>query len=89
MSLEFESFAVSKIQYGNDAGKLRGSIQFKDEKKKVEFHLSPEVLEKIVEACAEEMYAGAIEVAEELKGQMLEWVAVHALPEKRDDGAVV
>ena len=89
MNLQFESFTVSKIKYGDDAGKLRGKIEFVDEKKKVEFHLSPEVLEKIVEACAEEMYAGAIEVAEELKDQMLEWVAVHALPEKRNDGAVV
>ena len=88
MSLEFEAFSVEKIRYGDDVGKLRGSIKFKDAKKLIEFHLSPEVLEKIVETCAEEMYVGAVEVAEELKTQMLEWVAVKTLPKPRDENGV-
>lgn len=89
MSLEFRKFEVERMQYGDDKGKLIGTISFEDKRKKIEFVLPPEISEEIVRVSASVMYEGAVEVAEDLKSQMLDWCAVTALPEKRDDGAVV
>ena len=89
MSLEFRKFSVEKAVYGDNKGKLVGEITFVDATKKIEFVLPPEICEKIVEISASTMYEGAVEVAEDLKDQMFEWIAITALPEKRDDGAVV
>lgn len=69
--MELESLNITRVAWGDNAGKLDGNIMFKNPKGKVQIILSDSAAQRILEICAEGLVETAKIVANELTAEII------------------
>lgn len=68
----FEGLEIKKENWGANKGKFVGRARFSSKNADVTINVTPEMIEKILELCAESLMETAHEMSEVMKGDIIE-----------------
>jgi len=81
MDMQLNRLTVIRQEYGNEKGKLRGSIEFAGPHGKVEIPLDERLSQEVVRLCSDGIVRISRQVAEELTADVVEGVVALPSPE--------